>query len=119
MNGWIHRGVVACLFCGLIGVGSAQAEGGRITFNGAVVVPTCATQVKSALLMVGHIPPDRTFACGGASQLKGHVGTSMYRIAVVRLGSATIAASPLLQYFIGNRASMHGANVKLVTRIYE
>lgn len=117
MMGLIRPMVAACLVCGLLGAGPAAAEGGRITFSGAVVVPTCAAQAES----VAGTLPGRSFVCGASPQVAGHADTSsVYRLSVVRLDGTTTAGSPLLQYFVGYRASMHAADApQMVTRTYE
>lgn len=103
----------------LAGMSGAKAETGRIVFSGAVVVPTCTAGLDSAVAMASKPISDRSFICGVPSQATGHVDASIYRFSVVLLDDATIAGSPLLQYFIGYRVSMHAADAKLVTRIYE
>lgn len=115
MNGWIQRMVAASLLCGLTGVGSAQAEGGRIIFSGAVVVPTCSSQFEpSGGGAVSGKP--RAFDCSASSR---GVGRSNYRLAVTELDAAKVARNPLLQYFVGSSGTTRMAATRMLTRTYE
>ncbi|MDO1528963.1 hypothetical protein QMK61_09010 [Fulvimonas sp. R45] len=119
MMGLIRPVLAACLVCGMSLTFPARAESGRITFNGAIVVPTCAAPVEPEMEAARNVPASRSFACGGRAQATGHADTSTYRLSVMRLDKAATAGSPLLQYFVDYRASMHAADAQLVTRTYE
>lgn len=121
MNGWIHGMVGACLLCGLVGIGSAQAEGGRITFSGAVVVPTCAAGNDGADLMAANYESATPqLSCSDKRRVaRGDTNAASYRLSAVSLGGAQAAGNPLLEYFTGYLASDHVADVKMITRTYE
>ena len=119
MVGLIRPVIVACLGCGMLLALPAWAQGGRITFSGAIVVPTCTAPVETAAETVAGITDDHSFVCGGRSQAKSHADVSIYRLSVVRLDDTATVGSPLLQYYVGYRASMHAADMQMVTRIYE
>jgi hypothetical protein len=118
MVGLVRPVVAACLVCGMSLALPVRAESGRITFSGAIVVPTCATPAGPAAEIAGDAPASRSLACGGP-QARGRVGTSVYRLSVTHLDKATTAGSPLLQYFVGYRAAMPAADARMITRTYE
>lgn len=98
---------------------SAWAGGGWIDFNGAVVVPTCTAGAEATALVMGDLPSSRLYACGGHLQEECIVDAAVYLRSTQRLGNAAVAGSPLLQYFVGYRTSMHAADVWMVTWTYE
>ncbi|MEY2150198.1 hypothetical protein AB7849_04680 [Rhodanobacter sp. 115] len=121
MNGWIQRMVVASLLCGLTGVGSAQAEGGRIIFSGAVVVPTCAASNDRADLMAANSESaTRQLSCDGKRQVvRGDTDVASYGLSVVPLSGAQTNGNPLLEYFTGYLSPAHAVAAKMITRTYE
>lgn len=119
MMGLIHPMVAACLMCGMFLALPARAESGRITFSGAVVVPTCAVPVEAAAGTGGGITGGHAFVCAGRSQAERHADVSIYRLSVVHLDDAATVGSPLLRYFVGYRASMNAVDAQMVTRTYE
>lgn len=117
MMGLIHPMVAACLMCGMFLALPAWAESGRITFSGAVVVPTCSVPVE-ATARAGSAPPSRrAFRCGNRSQATSDAST--YELWVTHPGDDEITGSPLLQYFAGYLAASHIEDVRMVTRTYE
>jgi hypothetical protein len=120
MSGLVRLTTVAiCLLSGLLYALPATAAGGRMTFSGAVVVPTCTARSESVEAMAGNIPSEGSFICGVQSQATVSADTSTYRLSVVALDGATMAGNQLLQYYAGYRASTHAADAKMVTRTYE
>lgn len=119
MSGLVRLTVATCLLSGLLYALPATAAGGRITFSGAVVVPTCVARSEFVVAMAGNISSDRSFICGVRPQATGHADASIYRLSVVALDGATMAGSQLVQYYAGYRASMHAADAQMVTRTYE
>lgn len=121
MGGSIRRVAAACLLCGLVGTGSAEAGGGRITFSGAVVVPTCMSSEAGAdVVAAGHTPASRQFTCNDKRDAtRDSGGAGGYGVSVVSLGKAQSTGNPLLEYFTGYLASAHVADAKMVTRTYE
>jgi hypothetical protein len=118
MMGLIRPVITACLVCGMLGAGPAAAEGGRITFSGAVVVSTCATGPSAG--EAASIPGRSWVACDeGRSARAGRADVSRYRSSLVPLDGVEVAGNPLLGYFIGYMPSTERAKAGLVTRIYE
>lgn len=119
--GLIRPVVVACLACGMLLALPARADGGgRITFSGAVVVPTCAAPVEAATLTGVHLSSSRNFTCGGHSQAVVETGdVSSYQLSVTRLGVDETAGSPLLQYYVGYLSASHAGDARMVTRTYQ
>jgi len=102
-----------------LAMSSAWAAGGRINFTGAVVEPTCTAQGEATTLAMGKLPSDRLFSCGGHPQQTRIIDAATYVLSAEQLDNATIAGSPLLQYFVGYRTAAHAAATQLVTRTYE
>jgi hypothetical protein len=120
MMGPIRPVVAACLVCGMLLAFTARAESGRITFSGAVVVPTCAIPVAAAAETSGSVLAHRFSACGGRPQAaSGHDDAPAYALSVAHLNDAATTGSPLLQYFAGYLAPSHAADAEVVTRTYE
>jgi hypothetical protein len=121
MMGLIRPVVAACLVCGMFLAHPARAEsGGRITFSGAIVVPTCAAPVAAATLANSGHSSSRTFICGDRSQAAaGTADISSYELSVTQLGVDETTGSPLLQYYAGYLAAAHGGDARMVTRTYE
>lgn len=118
MGGSIRRMDAACLLCGLVGTGSAEAGGGRITFSGAVVVPTCNTSIEviapSAILV--HPRPNLQRSCAESGPAESSV--SIYTVMARQLTHGE--PDHVLNYFEGYiRARQADATPVLVTRIYE
>jgi hypothetical protein len=114
MMGLIHP-MAACLICGMFLALPARAESGRITFSGAIVVPTCSSQFEPP---AGGAVGDRPHAlkCGAS---RGGAGRSNYRLTVTELDAAQAARNPLLQYFVGSRGATQMAGARMLTRTYE
>lgn len=109
MKGWIRKTCVGCVVALALGAPEAYADGGRITFQGAVVVPTCSAPDE------GVRPVNRSGGCGVASdQLVPHA--SFYRQDVVPLEHALAQQDRLLNYF-GGYAGM--VDTGLTTRVYD
>lgn len=102
-----------------LAMSSAWAADGRIDFVGTIVMPTCTARAEPAAVTTGDVPSGRTFACDDRSQATEHTNSSVYRLSVTNLDGVSAAGCPLLQYFIGYRASAHAADTRMVTRIYE
>ncbi|MEO5831720.1 MAG: hypothetical protein ABIQ36_14240 [Rhodanobacter sp.] len=119
MSGWVRLTVAMCVLSGLLYALPATATDGRITFSGAVVVPTCVARSEFVEAMAGNVPSEGSFICGVQSQATVPADASTYRLSVVDLDGATMAGNQLLQYYAGYRASMHAADAQMVTRTYE
>ena len=106
MKSWIRKTLLGCVVASAPGVPSAYADGGTITFSGAIVVPTSA--------------PD------SAAMSSGHAGVSLtsapsYTLSVEPLEASTLSSDRLIVYFAGYvRASgKEGSPMQLVTQAYE
>lgn len=122
MNGSTRVMVLAGLLCGLLAAGPAAADGGRITFSGAVVVPTCTIREPSIATAAtdSHAFVTRRLTCGGHLPVtSGSADAASYGLSVVSLNGAQAEGNPLLEYFTGYLASDHVADATMVTRTYE
>ncbi|TAL71281.1 MAG: hypothetical protein EPN56_06515 [Rhodanobacter sp.] len=95
------------------------ASSGRISFSGAVLVPTCVAQAETAALAMGNPRTGHLYACGGQSRGYGVVDTPVYVFSMQRMDNVAAAGSPLLQYFVGYRVAAHATTTQMVTRTYE
>ncbi|MGO4504327.1 MULTISPECIES: hypothetical protein [unclassified Dyella] len=126
MKGWIRKTWMGCVVAVSLGVPVAHADGGTITFSGAVVAPTCAASSES---MTAMLPAQqaatsrRRLECGGDG-LPGtasHAFPSSYTLTVEPLESSSLSADRLIGYFSGYvKASGHAdARMNLVTQAYD
>jgi type 1 fimbria pilin len=97
---------------------SSMAPGGRITFTGLIVEPTCTASIDvNALMPADHGATPSRVECGG-SQNALHSGR-FYSLTVVDLESATIDRDRVLEYFSGYVRAAGNISAKLVTQTYE
>lgn len=101
---------MGCAIALALGAAPAHAEGGRITFVGAIVAPTCH------VAGLPDVAPGSSH--GGCGAAPGHASApvAQYRQEVVPLEHAAGTQDRLLVYFAGY-ASM--AKAQVVTRTYE
>jgi hypothetical protein len=103
-----------------LAVPGAWAQGGRISFSGAVVEPTCSAEGTPD--GASQPPPADRWAPGRLTcgQTPTRPGRS-YSRRVVSLDAAAIANDRLLDYFASyaNAGSAGGVSPKLVVRTYE
>jgi hypothetical protein len=103
--------------------GSIDASGGRITFTGAIVEPTCS--VSAANIDAAAMRPAKSgaaqhrFVCGAARTTED--SAQLYSLTVVSLDAATINHDRVLDYFAGyvKAAGNNEAVPKLVTQSFE
>jgi len=83
--------------------GGVEASGGRISFMGAIVEPTCSASVASidtvASISTSHNVTPLRFACGTARTATD--SSQFYSLTVVDLDAATINHDRVLDYFAG------------------
>jgi type 1 fimbria pilin len=103
--------------------GSIDASGGRITFTGAIVEPTCAA-TAAVVNAVTSVPESRRatqsrFECATARTTVD--SGQPYSLTVARLDVATINHDRVLEYFVGYVKATGGseAEAKLVTQTFE
>jgi type 1 fimbria pilin len=97
---------------------SPMASGGRITFTGLIVEPTCTPSIDAnALMPADHGAATHRVECGG-SQDALHSGR-FYSLTVVDLEAATIDHDRVLEYFSGYVRAAGDISAKLVTQTYE
>lgn len=101
----------------LLAASGAHAGGGRITFSGAIVVPTCAVQDEAAAQTGGDFSSAEAVPCGGRSQPASSV--SSYGLSVRSLGASETAGIPLLQYYADYFSALHAGSARIVTRTYQ
>lgn len=103
--------------------GGVEASGGRISFMGAIVEPTCSASVASidtvASMSTSHNVTPLRFACGTARTATD--SSQFYSLTVVDLDAATINHDRVLDYFAGyvKAAGNNMAAAKLVTQTFE
>jgi type 1 fimbria pilin len=104
---------------------AVEAEGGTITFVGAVLEPTCAINATNAAAVMDGASiapsPQHSYACtGNASISTADVAASRrYSLTVTHLTDAE--ADPVLRYFDGyvRASSAEAPNPVLLTQVYE
>ena len=110
--------VSGCVLIMLIGVGSANAASGLITFSGAVVEPTCSIEEAddgmASRSQPNHAGLTGRLTCG---QAPADAGRS-YSRTVTSLDKAIIANDRLLGYF-ASYAPVGGGTVGIVVRTYD
>lgn len=114
------------IVAGLLGASAlapsiASAEEGRITFSGAVVVPTCSV-ATSLIAMVAAVPHATTETQRLTCAMSGHAGNAAPRIfalTVVRLSSSV--PDRVLKYFDAyvKAGRSDVADPVLLTQVYE
>jgi type 1 fimbria pilin len=109
-----------CTLAMIVGSSSVRADGGSISFSGAVVEPTCSISDARIDVAPTHSDPNATpgrFACGSADTA-ADAGRA-YSLTEVSLDAAAIADDRVLAYFAGYLSAAGIAEPKLVTQTYE
>lgn len=110
--------VSGCVVLMLAGMAGANAASSHITFSGAVLEPTCSTEIADVdrVQRLDGSASDR-LTCGGTPASSG--GT--YSRVVTSLNAATVANDRLLDYFVSyaNMEGAGGTGARLVVRTYE
>jgi hypothetical protein len=109
MKGWIRKTWMVCAAALALGAPLAYADGGTITFVGAIVTPTCTTADVEA-----SSPAVSRGGCG-ATVGEATAHSSVYRQQLVTLES-TATNDRLLAYFVGYAGH---DDTRLLTRIYD
>jgi len=111
MKGWIRKTWMGCVLALSLGAPLAHADGGKITFVGAIVAPTC-----------GALPE----ASDGLAAMKGGCGaalanvasrSSMYRQSTVSLEQAMQQERDRLLSYFATYANV--SDTQLVMRTYD
>jgi hypothetical protein len=99
----------------LMSVAPAHAQGGRISFSGAVLAPTCSASGVSRMDKDGA--DAAAMVCDRTTTDPGRT----YARQVISLDAAHVANDPLLGYFAGYAKSegLDGGQPKLVVRTYD
>jgi len=126
MKGWIRKGWLGCVIAVSLGVPVAHADGGTITFSGAVVAPTCGTGSASIEAISSPqraaVSSRQPVRCGEASPAAdgGAFSSTSYRLTVEPLESSSLGSDRLISYFSGYvKASQADVRMNLVTQAYE
>lgn len=107
MKGWIRKTWMVCAVAMALGAPLAHADGGTITFVGAVVSPTCSFDA-------GASSGAATGGCGAATVAQ--LPTSVYRQQIDTLEAALHASDRLMTYFAGYAGT---ADTRMMTRVYD
>ena len=124
MKGWIRKTCVVCAVASALGAPLAYADGGTITFSGAVVTPTCSTagiDDASVAQLAAHGSRTR-FGCSGTTDASFSAkAPQAYTVSVESLESSSLGADRLVSYFSSYvRAATSGdAHMQLVTQAYD
>jgi type 1 fimbria pilin len=110
-----------CTLAMIVGSSSVRADGGSISFSGAVVEPTCSVSDASVLATAMPRPnlatsPQR-FTCG-RTDTSANAGRA-YSLTEVSLDAAAIGNDRVLTYFAGYLSAAGIAEAKLVTQTFE
>lgn len=103
----------------------AHADGGTITFSGAVVAPTCSAGGANVAAITSSqrtVSLRQRFSCGDASPGSAAAANSptSYKLTVEPLDAIPLSTDRLVSYFSGYvRASQADARMNLVTQAYE
>lgn len=109
---WLAASILALAASG------AWAQGGRISFSGAVVEPTCAADVAAAGSPSTAVNPAPThLSCGATATDPGR----SYSRTVIELDAAVAASDRLLGYFASyaNTSVAGGVPTKVLVHTYE
>jgi len=115
---------MVCVVALGLGAPLAYAEGGTITFSGAVLAPTCSAGNAgvAAMTAVQRTALSRQrFDCGGSPGGDTHAVPTSYTLTVEPLDASALSADRLVSYFSTYvKASGHeDAHVDLVTQAYD
>lgn len=121
MKGWTRKTWIGCVVALALGVPLAHADGGTITFSGAVVTPTCSVGGSDSAPATANMSRTR-FGCSGAADASFSAkAPQAYTVSVESLESSSLGADRLVSYFSGYvHASVPGdVHMQLVTQAYE
>lgn len=106
MKIWIRKILLGCVVTLTLGAPCAYADGGTITFSGAIVVPTSAPD--SAAMSSGHAVVSLTSA-------------PSYTLSVEPLEASALSSDRLIVYFAGYVRASGNQDIpmQLVTQAYE
>lgn len=111
MKGWIRRTWTGCGVVALmLGAPQVHAQGGTITFVGAIAAPTCGAMAAS------EASPGALRGGCGAPLANVASRSSVYRQSMAPLEDATQTSDRLLAYFA---TYADAGQAQLVTRTYE
>ena len=119
MRAWCHRALSFAALCGMLGVQPLAAQGGRITFVGAITVPICAARGEAAATEAAAEGSARVLSCNANPRAPNPANESTYTLSVEHLSAQSSSGSPLLAYFVGYLASNHRDDARMLTRTYE
>lgn len=124
MKGWIRRTCVVCAVASALGAPLAHADGGTITFSGAVLAPTCSAGNgdMGAISATQHAALSRQrFDCGSSTGANAHAVPTSYTLTVEPLDSSALSADRLVSYFSSyvKASGQEDAHMNLVTQAYD
>lgn len=109
-----------CTLAMIVGSTSVRADGGSISFSGAVVEPTCSisdTRMDVASTRSNASGPSQRFACGSADTAAD--AGRVYALTEVKLDAAAIGNDRVLAYFADYLGDAGLADARLVTQTFE
>jgi hypothetical protein len=111
MKGWIRKTWMGCVVAVSLGVPVVHADGGRMTFSGAIMEPTCT--VGAQRIDEVQARGARQYRCTERADATPGQAAQSYALSVTR-GSA-LPSDQLIGYF----THYLNADPKLVTQIYD
>jgi hypothetical protein len=124
MKGRIRWTCVGFAVALALGAPSAYAEGGTITFSGAVVTPTCAADSGRVIALSSGqrnvASSQQRFGCGGSSDASP-TSTQSYELSVEPLEASALSSDRLISYFANyvRASAQEDIHMQLVTQAYE
>lgn len=127
MKGWMGKTWIGCVLTLGLSVSVAHADGGTITFSGAVMAPTCSARTGDIDAAASPHRASGTgnalIGCGDARApgTAGATSTSSYVLTVEPLESSALSSDRLVAYFSGyvKAAGQPDTRMNLVTQAYE
>ncbi|WP_143109334.1 hypothetical protein [Dyella sp. OK004] len=91
------------------------ADGGLITFSGAIVEPTCSVGLQRIDAAEASAHPSQRYSCSERAGTTSGLAAQSYALSVGTTSETPLASDPLIVYF----ANYLNVQPKLVTQTYE
>ncbi|MFC4763671.1 hypothetical protein [Dyella koreensis] len=115
MRGLIRKTLAGCAVALAMASFPVWADGGLITFSGAIVEPTCSVGLQRIDAAEASAHPSLRYSCSESVGATSRRATQSYALSVSATSETPLASDPLIVYF----ANYLNAQPKLVTQTYE